>query len=379
MEKRNKKRIIISFSAVFLSLCLTMGFYTLVRPAKEFSVRENRKLASRPAFSLSALWDGTYTKDLSTYFNDHFGGRDMWTGINLRVKRLMGQKENGGVYLGKKKQLYLIPEEVNEQAVKKNIEAMNAFQNDYKKLRNYVCIVPNALCIQSQNLPKGAPVPDQQAFLASIEKRLDKQSFIDVSGALSKNSAEYIYYLTDHHWTSLGAKIAFEEVADAMKLKGVTKDYEVLTVSDSFRGTLASKSGSFAARDTVDVYLPKTDLLYSVEYVSTNEKSASMFKTAALENNDKYTVFFGGNYARIDIQTTATTGRNLLVFKDSYFNSFAQFMWPYFDSITIVDPRYYYDYAGDIVQQEGITDVLYLYNADTFGTDTSLYAVLEKN
>ena len=52
-------------------------------------------------------------------------------------------------------------------------------------------------------------------------------------------------------------------------------------------------------------------------------------------------------------------------------------MWPYFDSITIIDPRYYYEYAGNIIKQENITDILYLYNADTFGTDTSLYAVLE--
>ncbi|MBQ6381151.1 MAG: hypothetical protein IJJ41_06105 [Clostridia bacterium] len=375
--KQRKNRIFITFSAVFLSLCLTLGLYTLLRPAKDFSVRENRKLASMPHFSFSALWDGSYTQDLNAYFNDHFGGRDMWTGVNLSIKKALGQKENGGVYLGKKGQLYLKPEEPNQEALDRNVKAMNAFQKDFKKVRNYVCIVPNAVSVQNANLPKGAPVPDQAAFLKSIEQKLEKEQFVDVSAALKEHNDEYIYYLTDHHWTSLGAKTAFEQLAGQMKLKNVIKDYDVLTVSDSFRGTLSSKSGSFSARDTVDVYIPKTDLLYSVEYVGAREKSASMYKTAELENNDKYTVFFGGNHPRIDIQTTAQTGRNLLVFKDSYFNCMAQFLWPYFDSITIIDPRYYYDYAGDIIGQEDITDVLYLYNADTFGTDTSLYAVLE--
>ena len=47
-----------------------------------------------------------------------------------------------------------------------------------------------------------------------------------------------------------------------------------------------------------------------------------------------------------------------------------------FEEIIMIDPRYYYDNADDLVRQEGVTDVLFLYNADTFGADTSLYAVL---
>lgn len=254
---------------------------------------------------------------------------------------------------------------------------MNVFQEQFPKLRSYVCIVPNAISVQSANLPKGAPAPDQVAFLAQLKKQLPAQSFIDVSPALEKSNDQYIYYLTDHHWTSLGAKIAFEQIAAQMKIKDVVKEYEIVRAAENFTGTLASKSGSYASKDTVEAYLPKTDVIYAVEYVGTGEKSASIYRSEALQNNDKYTLFFGGNHPRIDIQTTAQTGRNLLVFKDSYFNCLAQFMWPYFDSITIIDPRYYYDYAGDVIQQENITDILYVYNADTFGTDKSLYAVLE--
>ena len=374
---KEKKRIIISLAAVFICLTLALGLFTLLHPAREFSARENRKLASFPRFSFAALWDGSYTKDISAYFNDQFAGRDMWTGVNLSTKKALGQKENGGVYLGKKGQLYLIPETADTAAVQRNTAAMNAFQEQFPKLRSYVCIVPNAISVQSANLPKGAPAPDQAAFLAQLKKQLPAQSFIDVSPALEKNNDQYIYYLTDHHWTSLGAKIAFEQIAAQMKIKDVVKEYEIVRAAEDFTGTLASKSGSYASKDTVEVYLPKTDVIYAVEYVGTGEKSASIYRSEALQNNDKYTLFFGGNHPRIDIQTTAQTGRNLLVFKDSYFNCLAQFMWPYFDSITIIDPRYYYDYAGDVIQQENITDILYVYNADTFGTDKSLYAVLE--
>ena len=78
----------------------------------------------------------------------------------------------------------------------------------------------------------------------------------------------------------------------------------------------------------------------------------------------------------MDITTSADTGRSLLVFKDSYANCFMQFLYPYFDHITMIDPRYYYDNVENVIRSEGITDVLYLYNLDTFLGDSSLADVL---
>ena len=373
----NKKTVFISITAIFICLCLTLGLYTLLRPAREFSARENRALASFPSFSVSALLDGSYTKDIGTYFADQFAARDLSSQINLTVKRLLGQKESGGVYLGKNDQLYLIPDTPDMTKVEKNVSAVNKFASAFPKVNSYFCIVENAVCLQGQNLPKNAPVPEQDVFLASIEEQLQGVKMIDVNEKLKSENEKYIFYLTDHHWTSLGAKIAFEEVAGDMGIKNIITEYKVLPFGDEFFGTLSSKSGCYTVGDTVEVYLPETDLLYSVEYVDTLTKTTTIFDNDAISVKDKYTVFFGGNHPRVDITTTADTGRSLLVFKDSYFNSFAQFIWPYFEKIVIVDPRYYYEYAGDIVKQENITDILYLYNADTFGTDSSLYAVLE--
>ena len=43
----------------------------------------------------------------------------------------------------------------------------------------------------------------------------------------------------------------------------------------------------------------------------------------------------------------------------------------------MIDPRYYYDSLDPILTTENVTDVLLLYSADTFVTDTSLSDVLE--
>ena len=128
----------------------------------------------------------------------------------------------------------------------------------------------------------------------------------------------------------------------------------------------------------MEIFVPDTRIEYFVEYPE-GSPVCSMYNAEALDAKDHYAVFFGGNYPRVDITTTADTERCLLVFKDSYANCMIQFLYPYFDHITMVDPRYYYDNVEQIISSEAITDVLFLYNLDTFLSDASLADTLAIN
>jgi electron transport complex protein RnfD len=77
-------------------------------------------------------------------------------------------------------------------------------------------------------------------------------------------------------------------------------------VSNTFEGTLSSKSGSHGVKDRVEIFAPQTDIEYYVTYGDDKTGICSMYNRAALEGKDHYTVFFGGNYSRVDITTTAT-------------------------------------------------------------------------
>ena len=103
----------------------------------------------------------------------------------------------------------------------------------------------------------------------------------------------------------------------------------------------------------------------------------SLYDSKCLEEKDQYTVFLGGNHPRVDIATTSASKRCLLLFKDSYANCFVPFLTPYYQKIILIDPRYYYDKLDTLIRQEGVTDVLFLYNTDTFLTDNALADVLE--
>ena len=376
--KKRRMRFRLSYATIFLGVWLVVGLFTILKTHRDYSKIENRQLAKLAAPTLTSLADGSFTAGVSSWFADQFPCRDTCITVNTQTKRLLGEREVKGVYLGKEDQLFLIPDTPDETGMEKNLAAIDGFSKKNEKIHSYFCLVPNAICVQADKLPANAPAPDQKAQIEEAYGKLANTATVDVLPALSERKDDYIYYRSDHHWTGLGAEAAFYKIAEAMEIDAPITDYEVCEVTDDFSGTLSKKAGRFDVRDRIDLYLPKTDEIYNVEYVGEEKRTGSMYEKEALSSADPYTVFFGGNHGRVDIRTTVQNGRKLLVFKDSYFNTLAQFMWPYFEKVVIVDPRYYYAYAGSIVRQEGITDILYIYNADTFGTDQNLYAVLEE-
>ena len=71
--------------------------------------------------------------------------------------------------------------------------------------------------------------------------------------------------------------------------------------------------------------------------------------------------------------------RNHNYFKDSYANCMVQFLLPYYQDIIMIDPRYFYNDIDKIIEDYGITDVLFLYNASTFLADNSIADVLAES
>lgn len=367
----------VMLAGIILLMVAVFAIANLCTKSREFSDTENRSLAQPPAFSLGALADGSFFSGLTDAYNDQFFARDNWMSMKLREDALLGRKESSGVYLCENGYLIGAPDTPNEQAVQKTAAAISEFAAKYSDIPMYTMVVPGASVILKDYLPKNAPVRDQQLDIAQATALIgDGVRHIDVSGILSAHASEYIYYKTDHHWTSLGAQHAFEAASGTLGLQSALT-YDIYTVTTQFEGTLASKSGSHGQLDSIQIYaLQGTDLEYYVNYVDTQEKVCSIFRSECLEQKDKYTVFFGGNFPLLEIHTTANTGRNLLLFKDSYANSFVQFLLPYYDNITMIDPRYYYDNVDMIMNSSGITEVLFLYSADTFLTDTALTDVL---
>lgn len=362
-------------SLVVLALFFVIN---IVKPKKDFSDTENRMLAKRPELTWESVKTGKFMSEFESYVSDQFFLRNQWISLKFYEDKLLGKRESNGVYLGKKGCLMEKLSEPDWDNVKKNTAAMKNFAQSHKNIPVYMALVPNAAYVLKDKMPANAPVRDQMKDLKEVRKLVGNGiRNIDVAEVMKKHADQAIYYKTDHHWTSLGARYAFEKIAEDMKIQNVDTSYKEYVVTEKFQGTLTSKSGYHGEEDAISVYEPKnikTD--YIVMYTEEGRKTTSIFESKALKEKDKYTVFFGGNHARVDIGTTQKERKNLLLFKDSYANCMVQFLLPYYQNIVMIDPRYFYESVDSIITSYGITDVLFLYNMDTFLGDNSIADVL---
>lgn len=363
---------------LFLIGLFSFGVLNLLSEDRVFSERENRYLEQRPILRISELLDGRFMSSYEKYQTDQFFSRDSWIEFRSAADRFLGKNESGGVYLGKDGQLFEKPAKL-EQQVWNNLDAIREFAENHSDTGIYFLLAPGAAGVKPEGLPPFAPIEDQADQLRQIHGYLNGAvREIDVFGVLREHREEYLYYRTDHHWTTLGAWYAFLQAEQVMGLEAGPA-MEAYPVTNRFQGTLASKSGYRVASDTISVFLPKEEERLVVTYVEEQKKSASLYASKKLEGRDRYGVFLDGNHPVVRIRTMAESDRTLLLLKDSYANCFVPFLTAHFREIVLVDPRYYYGNVNTLMGEEEFTDILFLYNLNTFLEDDVLHFVLEES
>ena len=380
MKKDRQRKV--QEQLVGIIFILTLFLFLIINvivPDREKSVQENRMLATKPKFRLSSLISGDYDEKFEAYMDDQFVGRDMWRKLKVAVDRIGGSRLENGVYIGTNGQLLEQIEVADENHLAANIKAIKSFSESQSKIPVRMMLVPDAANVLNHSLPALAKPEDQTQMFSMVRKDLgDSVEWIDVSTELNKHKTEKIYYKTDHHWTTLGAFYAFQAAAPSLGIDGdLSGKYVSYTVSDSFNGMLASKSGvNFGEKEQIDIYVPTeedTDLI--IDYVDEGKRSTSLYDSSKLKEKDQYTVFLGGNSSLLDIRTVSTSTKRLLLVKDSFANSFIPFLTPYYREIVVVDPRYYSGTINDLMDSYRISEVLFLYSGNTFFKDNNISGV----
>ena len=368
-----------NLTIIFTSIIGIVFFLTIFIPDKNFSESENRVLAKSPKFSFERLIDGRYTKKYEKYKTDQFIGRDFFMNTKASSDLLLGKKDNNSVFLSDDGHLIENFLPISDDKIKDNLNSINNFAKKYNNSKTYIGIVPTAISIYEDKLPSFSPIKNQIGYISRFYENLSSTiTTLDINSELKKSSNEYLYYKTDHHWTSLAANKAYNVAKDKMKLNNIESKFEQLTVSNDFNGTLTSKSGFSTSNDNIDVYLnTNPNLKVIVTYPEAGKKSSSLYDTSKLKTKDKYSMFLSGNHPITDIRTTAETTNSIIIFKDSYANCFIPFLTEHYSKITVIDPRYYYDDLYKLMEENKFDDILFLYNANTFFSDTSLAPVLQ--
>ncbi len=367
-----KKGIITTTAFILFLAIFSIGTFFL--PPREFSENENRMLTAKPEINLETVGSGEAQAELVTFASDQLPFRDFFISLKTTAEKLSGKGDIGGVYILSDGSYVskTMEKDINDETFKRNLEGVNALFLAGKEqgIKNMSFILsPTASAVFRDKLPAKAEVFDQKARIDEAKKAISFGSFIELYSEFTK-SPDSLFYKTDHHWTSRGAYLAYTKYCAAKSQE--PKAYTANTVATDFRGTLWSKAPYFGAPcDTIELFNLENEEDIEL-YIGEEKQKFSIYDRSKLKEKDKYKVFLGDNHPRMTIKNKNGKG-HLLLIKDSYANSFLPFIAEDFEKITIIDPRYFNGSTRELVKKEGVTDILVLYNIETFLEEASVY------
>ncbi len=349
-------------------------------PHKDFSEDENRYLATAGDIDfIEDLKSGKLTSEIADIYSDQFPLRRALVEIKAILELASFKHENNGVILGKDGALLdkLEYTAEDELTVKENLDSIARFYDvlSKKNCRVSFALAPRSIDVLEEYLPAFYS-PERNG---SVKKLLDSSmlSYTDLEAAIEENGDEYVWFLTDHHWTPLGAYYAYTALAEQLGFDSFAlADFESEMVSESFFGTTYSKAGIYSVPpDKITLLRYAGDEIFKITNPETGEVILEGFYDySKLDTKDKYSVFLGGDYGHINISNGGEKER-LLVIKDSYFDSLAPFLARHF-ALDVIDLRYYSGSVAEYVSLSGADRILILCGADSLAT-SSVFTQLE--
>ena len=384
-HKRRRKGGLIHYPVLILFSVFFVGMFLLdcVTPDRTVSELENTTLTQRPKVTaqiLSSAGLNRFFNDYTQYTKDQIPGRDAWISLQSFVETALLQKtQSGGILLGDKGQMFdrtygLVASE--ERTLPRNIAAVASLAARCPG-KVYVMVAPAASSIYPERVPAHAPLLQEESYLGQIQAAVEEAGgvYLPLKDALSAHKDEYIYYRTDHHWTTQGAYYAYSELCGALGLEPFDRAAHTAVDVPDFYGTFYSRARTWNAQpDTLTYYdLDNPLTIYTVTGpgMPTEGQTTGLYDLDKLDVYDKYAAFLHGNNGLSRVEGDGE-GR-ILVIKDSYANSFVPFLTANYAQIDVVDLRNYNYGLDGLIAENGYDQILVLYSFDSFKSDPYLY------
>lgn len=425
---------IIQCSLFFIIILIgcAVGFLLPLRPS--VSDLEKRKLTEFPKFSKESFLDGSYFKQVDTWYADTFPFRDQLLSINSEIQDfygVRGQQIHGGgnnsgdeIPTGSVTTTEPASQSIAETTIAPNassdstqqsdssgdvapqvhgsiyvdgkraygiyyfnLDAANLYIDTVNRMAEglngqanvYAMMIPNnSGILLSESKQKEIGGSDQQAAIDYYYKSMSsKVKQVPIFDTLYAHKDENIFFATDHHWTALGAYYGYEQFTKVKGIKAHSLDeYEKM----SFPNFIGSYYSSTQAKElkenpeVVDAYIPLTVNRMSITEKSGNQLNWPIVNDVSDYNSgNKYSCFIGGDnpYSVID-NPTITDGSTCLVIKESFGNAFVPFLVDHYQKIIVVDYRYYSNNLIQLAKDNKVTDVIFANNIEAISGKESM-------
>ena len=214
----------------------------------------------------------------------------------------------------------------------------------------------------------------EQRCIAATASYLDSiVTPVMADDSLRAHLSEEIYNRTDHHWAPLGAYYAAGALAAAAGVDYLPLSAYTPRVIRDYVGTMYKFSGDPMVKNSPEdfvYYLPPGG--YEAEFITytlrggkTSGESAphreSFFRDFPDGSGAAYLTFMGGDTRTVKVtKTGGTTGRRLLLVKDSFGNAMAPCLFGSFEEVHVVDFRFFPHNLAQYARRNGITDMVFV-------------------
>ena len=263
-------------------------------------------------------------------------------------------------------ELYTYLDKVAENYAK----SVNKVASNLKgKTKVYDLVIPLSSAITfPDNFKDKIQSSDQQEAMQKIQEKMNKNVIsVDVYDTLMQHREEYEYFRTDHHWTTLGAYYAYREFCNA---KGIEPEELDAYKSKEFEGFLGSFYNDTsdaklkANPDTLTAYYPNAD---SICHVTASDGSKYdwpvIYDVSNYGAGLKYSTFIASDNPYTEIENKdLDDGSSCIVVKESFGNAFIPFLVDHYQTIYVVDYRYWTGSITKLAKEKKVEDVLFLNN-----------------
>lgn len=182
---------------------------------------------------------------------------------------------------------------------------------------------------------------------------------------VGQQKSQYVYFKTDHHWTGLGAYYAYTAFAAEAGLEPLPLDAFARKEIPRFLGTLYHRtlSPTLAANpDNVEYFMVPVGTEVKYYYAgSSHERPGSLYAEYA-RGAMSYGVFLGGDYPLMKITSDIRNGKKIIVIKDSYGNAFVPYLSSHYETVYVIDYRYFNGSVSTLIKKEGVQELLFAHN-----------------
>lgn len=386
MKKYSELMTIVFFCLIVFSFAIF--FYIL--PDAEYSEQEKRPLEQAPELNTENFFSGEYAKDINKYYADQFPLRNLFVKIKSAAELGLGKGENNGV-LYSYDQLAMKEFAANniyefEQSQKKTdriyLDSVKVQLESVNKLADKLSVPlvtvlpPRTIDIADSKFQYDRPDGDKM-FDMMNEILSEKTGYIDTLSLLRPKyeQGEYVYYRTDHHWTTLGAYYVYCEIMESLGCgdKIIPKEeFNIESVEGFIGSTAASANFPFFKKDVIEIWHLDDDEKYEV--IADGEDMGGFYVKSFADTEDKYSLFMGGVHNTVSVTKKDEERKTLLIARDSFSDCLVPFLAREFNIVTInLDIVQDVAFAASYYEADA---VLIVYNAENIIKTANLSNVM---